>query len=92
MLGQQDIKIYLINDTGLNKEKLYNCIKVLIYNDETMREQNMAEIIHRLQLTLNSDIYKNNLSNPKVNWLNISIDEAIENVLYYLKNLETILV
>ena len=83
---------YLINEAGLNKEKLYNCIKVLIYNDETMRERNMAEIIHRLQLTLNSDIYKNNLLNPKVNWLNISIDEAIENVLYYLKNIEKILV
>ena len=82
---------YLINDTGLNKEKLYNCIKVLILNDETMREQSIIDIINRIQLTLNSDIYKNNLSNPKVNWLNISIDEAIENVLDYLKNLEVIL-
>ena len=83
---------YLINDSGLNKEKLYNCIKVLIFDDETMREQSMTDIIERLQLTLNSDRYKNNLSNPKVNWLNISIDEAIVNVLDYLKNLEIILI
>lgn len=83
---------YLINDAGLSKEKLYNCIKVLIFNDETMKEKNINDIIVRLQLTLNSDIYKNNLSSPKVNWLNISIDNAIANVIEYLKNLETILV
>lgn len=82
---------FLINDAGLNKEKLYNCIKVLIFNDETMREQNIHEVIDRLQLTLNSDRYKNNLSNPKVNWLNLSIDEAIVNVLDYLKSLGTVL-
>ena len=57
-----------------------------------MREKNINDIINRLQLTLNSDIYINNLSNPKVNWLNISIDNAIVNVLDYLKSLETILV
>ena len=83
---------YLINGTGLDKEKLCNCIKILILDDETMREQNIRDIINRLQLTLNSNIYKNNLSSPKVNWLNISIDEAITNVLEYLKNLETVLV
>lgn len=83
---------YLINDAGLNKEKLYNCIRVLIFNDETMKEQNINDIIDRLQLTLNSDRYKNNLSNPKVNWLNISIDDTIANVLEYLNNLEKILV
>ncbi len=83
---------YLINGAGLDKEKLYNCIKILILDDETMREQNIGDIINRLQLTLNSNIYKNNLSSPKVNWLNISTDEAITNVLEYLRNIETALV
>lgn len=83
---------YLINDAKLDKDKLYNCIRLLIINDETMRENSISDIIKRLKLTLNSNRYKVNLTSPKVNWLNLPIDDTIKNVLDYLERLETILV
>lgn len=83
---------YLINEAGLNKDKLYNCIKLLILNDETMREKTFNDILDRLKMTLNSNIYKNNLNNPKINWLNLPIDTTIKNVISYLESLETVLI
>lgn len=79
---------FLINVAKLDKEKLLNCFSVLIFNDDTMREKTMQDICNRLEKILFSENYKNNLTGPKVNWIDIPINEAIENVLEYLKNLK----
>lgn len=52
-----------------------------------MRENNIHDIYHRLSKILNSRIYKNNLNNPKVNWLDISVNSAIQAVLKYIEEL-----
>ena len=79
---------YLINDTKLNKDKLYQCIQKYIFNDEKMRENNINDIKNRLNNIFASTNFKNSLSKPKVNWLEISTDEAIESILNYLEELE----
>ena len=78
---------YLINETKLDKKKLIKCFKILIFKDETMREENIDDIVNRLQMTFNSSAYRNNLSNPKNNWLEITVDDAISSVLAYIKEL-----
>ena len=78
---------YLINKTELDKEKLMNCFNILIFKDETMRENNIKDVVNRLQMTFNSNAYRNHLSNPKNNWLDITVDDAIMNVLKYIKSL-----
>lgn len=78
---------YLINKTELDKEKIMNCFNILIFKDETMRENNIKDIVNRLQMTFNSNAYRNHLSNPKNNWLDITVDDAIMSVLKYIKSL-----
>lgn len=78
---------YLINNTELDKEKLMNCFNILIFKDETMRENNIEDVVNRLQMTFDSNAYRNHLSNPKNNWLDITVDDAIMSVLKYIKSL-----
>ena len=78
---------YLINKTELDKEKLMNCFNILIFKDETMRENNIEDVVNRLQMIFNSNVYRNHLSNPKNNWLDITVDDAIMSVLKYIKSL-----
>lgn len=78
---------YLINNCNLDKVKLIKTFSSYIYNDLNMRENNIDDIYQRLSRILNSRLYKNNLNNPKVNWLDISVDEAINSVLNYIEEL-----
>lgn len=55
-----------------------------------MRENTIQDFITRMKGTLNSQRYSNNLNNPKVNWLEIPIEEAIDIVLDYISSLEKI--
>lgn len=78
---------YLINIAGLDKEKLFKNIEILIFNDATMREKSISDIFNRLSSILKSKRYLNNLNNPVVNWLDIPINDAIEKVLNYIEEL-----
>lgn len=78
---------YLINNCELDKKRLMKSIIVFIYNDETMRENNIHDIYERISTILNSNLFKNNLNNPKVNWLDIPIEDAIDSVLNYIEDL-----
>lgn len=53
-----------------------------------MRENTIQDVIVRIRGTLNSKRYRNNLNSPKVNWLEIPIEEAIDIVLSYISSLE----
>ncbi len=83
---------YLIDNNKLHKGKLMNCIEVLIFKDEGMRENTIQDIIERMKRTLNSQRYRNNLNNPKINWIEIPIDDVIDTVLDYISSLEKIVV
>ena len=78
---------YLINYCELDNKRLLNFIRTCIYNDETMRENNIHDIYERVSNILNSNIFKNNLNNPKVNWLDIRVEDTIKSVINYIKEL-----
>ena len=83
---------YLIDNNKLNKNKLLKAFKIIIFDDDTMREETIDDILSRLESIFNSKVYKSNLSNPKVNWLDISIDDAIKKVLDYIYKLDKVIV
>lgn len=83
---------YLIDNNLLNKEKLEKCFKILIYDDELININNIKDLIEQFNRITDSRLYKNNLNNPKYNWLDINIDTVIDKVQIYLASLETIAV
>ena len=81
---------YLINIAGIDKSKLEKCLEILIFNDSNMKENNISDIISRLNQILSSKRYLAMLNDPKVNWLNIPIEEVINNVMQYFNNLNVV--
>ena len=81
---------YLINIAKLDRERLIECINILIFKDENMRENNIEDIKNRINKIMNSNIYMNNLSDPKVNWLDVSANDVISSILHYLESLEKV--
>ena len=81
---------YLINNTDINRDELKNVLNSLIISDNTMRENNIYDIINNLNITLNNNIFKRNLSDARNNWIDISADELISNVLEYFESIETV--
>lgn len=71
----------------LDKEKLLNCINVLIFEDPGMREKTVADIISRVQVTFSNQNYLNNLATSNKNWLGIDNDVVLKGILDYLKTL-----
>lgn len=82
---------YLINENKLNKEKVYHYINAIIFNDSNTKENNTKDIVKRLKLIFYHKTFNQNLTNPKDNWLDISVDEAIKIVLNYIEILDTII-
>jgi hypothetical protein len=62
----------------------------LIIEDSTMRENNIKDIIKNLNTILNNDIFKRSLSDARNNWLEISADQVINNIINYFKSMETV--
>mgnify|MGYP003571277045 CR=1 FL=1 len=81
---------YLINIVGIDKKKVENCFNILIFNDTKMKENSITDIINRLNEILNSKRYFNMLNDPKVNWINLPINEVVDNILNYFKSLEVV--
>ncbi len=78
---------YLINYDKLDRKKLLKSFQVIIFDDNTMFEETLENIYSRLNSIFKSNVYKRNLTNPKNNWLDIPINDAIEKVLNYIEEL-----
>lgn len=78
---------YLINYDKLDRKKLLKSFQVIIFDDNTMFEETLENIYSRLNSIFKSNAYKRNLTNPKNNWLDIPINDAIEKVLNYIEEL-----
>lgn len=90
-----DIKIflifyYLINNNFLNKDRLVKYIDLLIFNDENVTQKTMNDITLRLKIILNNRKFIARLDNARSNWLNIPVNDVIDNVINYFKSIETI--
>ena len=81
---------YLIKNTKLNKKKLIKCFDFLIYNDYSMKENNLNDILKRLKYITSNKGYIKLLEQSNNNWLGIEIDKVIVVVLEYLESLELV--
>ena len=81
---------YLINNEILEKDQLLKCFNILIFQDESMKENNMDDVIKRLNRILYNKNYLRNLNTAKNNWLELPIDDVIENVLDFFKTMQFI--
>lgn len=76
---------YLLVVNGVEPDKMQTAIAALIYNDDTMREYNMADIHKRLSRVLNDRRFKPNLTRAKNNWLQVSTEKVIAGILSYFE-------
>ena len=78
---------YLIKNTEINKIKLLKCFNILIFNDNTMRENNVNDIIKRLKTITNNIGYRRMLNQANNNWLELPVENVIEDVINYFESL-----
>ena len=78
---------YLINFDKLDDKKVLKSFQVIIFDDDNMLEKTLENIYSRLKSIFKSNVYKRNLTDPKNNWLDIPINDAIEKVLNYIEEL-----
>lgn len=78
---------YLINNENLDKDKLLKCFNILIFKDKEMKENNINDIFERLNRILHNKNYQRNLNTAKNNWLELPIDDVIENVLNFFETI-----
>ena len=82
---------YLIYNSYLHEKKVINCFETLIFNDKKMNENNVDDIIIRLENIFNSKMYRKNINNSTLNWLEVNVDDAINVLLNFLNKLVTII-
>lgn len=78
---------YLINNENLNKDKLLKCFDTLIFQDKSIKENNLNDIVNRLNKILHSQHYLKKLDNARNNWLELPIKEVVGSVLNFFENL-----
>ena len=72
---------YLINNENLDKDKLQKCFNILIFEDNEMSEKNINDIFKRLNRILHNKNYLKNLNTAKNNWLELPINDVVNNIL-----------
>ena len=80
----------MIKYGNLNKHKLEEYINKIIFNDSTLKANNFEDIYRILNSLFNNRRFVSNLSNVKVNWLDIPSNEIISCVLEFIKEFEKI--
>lgn len=71
-----------------NSDQLKDCIQKYIFDDETLKSvSNMTDICTRVERMFTNPGYLRELHKSNKNWLDISDDEVIENVLEFIRSI-----
>lgn len=81
---------YLINNNILDKDRLIKYIDLLIFKDENITQNTMNDITLRLETILNNKRFIDRLDNARSNWINMPVNDVIDNVIDYFKFIETV--
>lgn len=71
----------------VDKEKLRDCINTFIISDFGMRENSITDIQNRVVRTFSDVRYRSRLTGSRKNWLDIPIDEVLNEIMEFLKSL-----
>lgn len=72
----------------VNKRQLKELIDVYIYADQKMRERSIEDIVKRLQNVFGDKGFMAMLSNRRMNWLQVSPDQATTRLVAYMESLD----
>ena len=81
---------YLINNENLDRDKLIKYIDILIFKDENMREKSIEDISKRLNSILHNNRFQARINTANNNWLDVPIEDVIDDVLDYFESLEKV--
>ncbi len=76
---------YLID--FVDKNNLNKCFKCYIYDDNGMKENNINDIIKRVNKTFSDKIYFSRLEQSQKNWLDLDTKQVIEKIISFLISL-----
>ena len=72
----------------VDRQRLEQCINTYILSDPGMRENDMEAIRTRVQRTFADRTYRQRLERSRSsNWMGISVSEALEQIIAFLKTL-----
>lgn len=77
---------YLAQLSGMNWDKLRECIKLLILDDPGMRENKPEEMMWRIKRTLSNRSYRQKLSHARKNWLDVDSKTVLAQLEQFLEN------
>ena len=69
----------------LNKERLKHCFNTFIFDDKGIRENNMSDIISRIEFVFNDEIYKGRVDKSDKRWLDEDIDVIFNEIKKYIR-------
>ncbi len=72
----------------LDLEKLKTCMDSYIFNDEGMRENNMSDIIKRVEKVFQNSTYQQRVDKSDKRWIDESIVEVFNKILEFLKAIQ----
>lgn len=81
---------YLINNTNIDKDKFNKYIREIIYNDDSMEEKNIKDIIRKLKIIFSNKIFIRNLKDARNNWLEVPVEKVLNSIYMFLENLEKV--
>lgn len=81
---------FLINETNLDKRKIYLLISDYIFLNNTLEYNNMSDIYTELKGILSNNRFTKNFESIRNNWLELPIDEVAKDILDFIGNLEYI--
>ena len=85
----KDIFDFCYLKNHVDKDKLEECIKIYILNEESLRETTMEDIRKRVGMTFKNRRFKDNVEMAgDRNWLQMDVDEAFRVVQEFLNSIE----
>ena len=81
---------YLINKSDFDKYRFLTYLDKLIFKNELIEENDIAELQNSLKFTLSNKRFKSMVNTAKNNWLELSIDDTINSILDFISSLELV--
>jgi predicted nucleotidyltransferase component of viral defense system len=76
---------YLLVVSGVDETKLHKLIKSYVFDDNTMRENSMADLNKRVSSVLSNQRFIGQLNRAKKNWLDVPTAQVVAALLDYFK-------
>lgn len=72
----------------LNEKNLMNCFHILIFDDSGMRENDMMDVVRRVEKVFQDKAYRARVDRSDKRWIDNDIDEIFDGILTYLSYLQ----